>query len=126
MNLIEKRKDNARMIAEGRFIRFVLKEESESIVEAQTKRMREFSFTTPTFFDQRGIKTENNDATIAFKKLHRFVDMKTRNTKNGVIRKTKSYPIYNWIIFGHISNIVRRLSFGFTDDVIEQFKKLED
>lgn len=114
------------MIAEGRFIRHVLKEEATNIVQAQTKKMHENSFTTNAFFAARKIKQNESDATIAFKKLHRFVDMKSRKTKAGITRKAKAYPIYNRIIFGHIPNIVRRLSFGFTDSVIEDFKKLEE
>ena len=125
MNLLAKRKDNARMMAEGRFIRHVLTEEANSLVDAQTKKMNEFGFSDSAFFSDRTTNMKTDFIQIQFSKLHRFVDIKTRKTKTEIIKK-KAYPIYNRIVFGHIPNVVRRLSFGFTDDVVESFKKLEN
>lgn len=114
------------MMAERRYIRHVLSEEADSIVEAQTEKMNQFGFSNKDFFSKRNRVANEEVVKISFKKIHRFVDIKTRKTKSGEVRTKKAYPIYNRIIFGHIPNIVRRLSFGFTDDVVEQFKKLED
>lgn len=125
MNLIEKRKDNAKLIAEKRFIKKVLEEQGNEMKSAQTKVMRDNSFQSSKFFNKRRFNVSNDTMIITNLKLHRFVDMKTRKTKSGVKRK-KSHPIYNRIIFGHLNNIIRQISFGFTDSVIEEMKKLED
>src|SRR5690606_14673822 len=106
MNLIDKRKDNARLIAEGRFIRKVLSEESQSILDAQKQVMTERSFDSPEFFSKPNFVVNKDTAKLTFYTAHRFVDMKTRKTKDG-IKKRKAHPIYNRIIFGHIPNIVR-------------------
>lgn len=124
MNLIEKRKDNANLIAKGRFIKTVLDDQAREIKEAQTQYMTGKGFSQDKFFSKRRFETNEDQLTATFLKLHRFVDMKTRTTKDGVIRK-KNHPIYNRIIFGHIPNIVRTLSFGFSDAIIEEMKKLE-
>ncbi len=125
MSLLEKRKDNARLIAEGRFLRKVLTEESESILKAQRKVMAERGFSNPDIIGNRSFTVTDDTSKFDFLKVHRFIDMKSRKTKSGV-KKKKSHPIYNRIVFGHIPNIVRQLSYGFTDAIIEDMKKLED
>lgn len=125
MNLLEKRKDNARLVLEGRFIKKVLTEQSEAMLEAQTKEMNAKGFKTQAFFSNRSFTASDDVSRLKFLTVHRFVDIKTRKTKRGVIKK-KSHPIYNRIMWGHLPNIVRQLAYGFTDTVIDEMKKLED
>jgi hypothetical protein len=58
-------------------------------------------------------------------KKHRFVDMKTIQTDKGK-KKKKNHPIYNKIIWEHYNNVIRELSFGFTEAAKEELRKLED
>lgn len=125
MNILEKRKENADLIAKNRFIKTVLAEQGDEMKKAQTKVMNERGFTNPKFFSKRSFNANDNELVLTVLKLHRFVDMKSRKTSQGVIKK-KSHPLYNRIVFGHLSNIIRELSFGYSDAVIEEFKKLED
>ncbi|MBQ0139368.1 MAG: hypothetical protein KBT36_08735 [Kurthia sp.] len=124
MNLIELRRDNADHVLRKKFIKRVLTSEGQSILQAQKERMNESNFTNPNF-NKTSLEVTDFRATLTFVKLHRFVDMKSRKTKNGVIKK-ESYPIYNRIIFGHLNNIIGEISFGYTDTVIEEMKRLEN
>jgi len=47
--------------------------------------------------------------------------MKTRETSKGKLRK-KRHAIHNKIIYGHLNNIAREVSVGYTDAVIEELK----
>lgn len=125
MSILDRRQENADLVLKGRFIRKVLDEQSQSIDKAQTNIMNKGGFSTPELFSRRSFQTEDEQMTMKVLTVHRFIDMKSRKTETGVIRK-KSHPIYNRIIFGHIPNIVRQLSYGYTDAIIEEMKKLED
>ncbi|MGV0927177.1 hypothetical protein ACTS9K_08435 [Empedobacter sp. ULE_I145] len=124
MNLIEKRRDNADHVLKKRFIKRVLSTEGNSILKMQRELINENDFKNPNF-NNLSLEVSDFRTTISLVKLHRFVDMKTRKTKNGIIKK-KNYPIYNKIIFGHLNNIIKEISFGYTDTVIEEMKKLEN
>ena len=110
-------------VAESRFIRKVLQDQGKNILTAQTKKMSRFK--NPDWFQKRNMKANEAKLTITELKKHRFVDMRTRNTKSGKKRK-KNYPIYNKIMFGHLNNVVRELSFGFTDEIISSMKELDN
>lgn len=58
-------------------------------------------------------------------KYQRFLDMKTRNTKDGKVRK-RNYPIHNKIIFGHLNNIIVKLKYGFTDSVRQNLEQISE
>ena len=51
--------------------------------------------------------------------------MKTIQTDKGK-KKKKNHPIYNKIIWEHYNNVIRELSFGFTEAAKEELRKLED
>lgn len=125
MDLLKKRKENYQKVLEGRFIRSVLFEQSVEILEAQELRMLKSKFKTRDFYNDRSFQVKDDSTELKFLTTHRFVDMSTRRTKKGEVRHKKSHPIYNRIIYGHLSNIVREISFGFTDAVIEEMKKLD-
>lgn len=123
MGIRDRRIEGTSGIAEKRFIGKILRKEGENILLAQEKKMARFK--SPEWFQRRGSKASEERLIITALKKHRFVDMKYRNNKSGR-RKKKNHPIYNKIIFGHYSEIVKRLSFGFTDSVMEEMSKLED
>lgn len=81
-------------------------------------------FKSRELFANRSI--DATDTVLSFEHLakHRFIDMKRRRTPNGVISK-KNYPIHNRILFGYANNIVRRLSFGFTEGTREIMRGIE-
>lgn len=124
MNLRQNRNDRHDLILQGKFIDHVLKEESRSIDAAIDKTMSSAGFTSSFWKDKR-FTVSNNKLEYRHKPQHRFVDMKTRNTQNGKIRKRR-HIIHNRVVYGHLNNIARELQFGYTDAVIADFKKLEE
>lgn len=123
MTLLDQRKDSKDAILKGIFIRRELQEESKDINIAQTTLMARRGFKTSNFFSGRQYTV--NDTSLRYVHLakHRFVDMKTRKTQAGTIKK-KNHPIHNRILWGHANNIVKRLSFGYTSAVIEEMEAL--
>jgi len=122
MSLLDERTKTANAIAEGRFIAQVLKDESAEIDTDVNSRMNGFN---SSFWSKRNFAVNDNTLTYTTLKKHRFVDMKTRQTESGAIKK-KRHEIHNKPIYGHLNNIVRELSFGFTESVKEKFSKLEN
>ncbi|WP_341221034.1 hypothetical protein [Polaribacter atrinae] len=121
MSLLEDRQKTSKAIAEGRFVDFVLKQESVAMDNAVKEKMTSF---TSAFWSKRNFSTSNNKLTYTTLTKHRFADMKTRQTPSGIIRK-KRHEIHNKPIFGHLNNIVRELSYGFTGAIKEKFYELE-
>lgn len=112
-------------ILEGRFIKRVLTEEAQNIDSAQVKYMAGAGFEDAGWFSGRSFDVSESALAYAQQLRHRFVDMRTRNSKKGKVRK-KAHPVYNKIIYGHYNNIVRQLKFGFTDAVKEELHQLEE
>lgn len=110
-------------VLERRYINRVLQEQGEKIMIAQDEIMQSRGFSTPAF-RSKNAKAIEEKLEINVKKLHRFVDMKTRKT-NGVVATKKSHPIYNRIIFGHMNNIIFELQYGFTEAVKEELRKVD-
>lgn len=123
MSIRSTRSQGTSGIAEKRFIRKVLQEEGENIFQSQNKRMSKFK--SPEWFQKRGMKADETRLAITSLKRHRFVDMSIRNTKTGR-KKKKSYPIYNKVMFGHLAEIVKKISFGFTEEIMAKMKNLEE
>lgn len=111
-------------ILKGRFAKRVFTETAADIDKAQSKLMRSRNFKSPQWND-RTFTTSSSALVVQHLGRHRFVDMRTRNTKTGKKRK-KSHTIHNRIMFGHYNNIVRELKYGYTDAVVEEMKTLED
>jgi DNA-binding cell septation regulator SpoVG len=119
MNLIETRRENHEDIIKGRFIRKVLTETSQDIDKAQREKMSSFR---SGFWKNRTFTVTDTNMIYSHLKQHRFVDMRSRKTKEGK-KKKKSHPIHNRIIMGHYNNIVKEMKFGFTDAVKESLTK---
>lgn len=112
-------------ILEGRFIRRVLSDAGKDIETAQSKQMSNRGFESNNWYSGRSFVVQESTLDYTHLKKHRFVDMKTRNTKHGKIKK-KSHPIHNKIVWGHYNNIVKELHFGFTNAVKEELKNIQD
>lgn len=106
-------------ILKGRFISRILREEGQNIEQAKQKVVS--TFASRNIYNA---KYANNDSvlTMTHPKELRFIDMKTRNTKRGKVRK-KSHPVHNKILFGHANNVVRRTSFEYTSEMKEMLLK---
>lgn len=125
MNLREKRNQTADDISQGKFIAKVLKEAGNDINSTIDKTMSSAGFSQPFWQDKKMSIRNGNTLEYRHKPQHRFVDMKTRKTNQGVIRK-KRHVVHNKIIYGYLNEIAHQLSFGYTEAVIAELKKLED
>lgn len=123
MNILDRRKGISEAVIQDKFIRQQLQEESKEIDKAQISLMSRRGFKNQDWYNKRSISVEGNN-TMALRHLpkHRFVDMRTRNTKQGKIKK-KSYPVHNRILYGHANDIIKRLHFGFTAAVKEELAR---
>ena len=125
MNRLDRRnKSSDNIILERRFVRTVLREEGADILREQTRKMSRSGFKSRELFTDRKINA--TDTVLSYEHLakHRFIDMKRRRTINGIINK-KNYAIHNRILYGFANNIVRRLSFGFTQSTREIMQGIE-
>ena len=113
MNLREQRAKTSAAILEGKFIEKVLNENATSIDKAISEKTAGFK---SAFWNDRNFQVNNSTLVYTTKLQHRFLDMKTRQSENGSVRK-RHYAIHNKPIFGHISQIARELNFGFTEAV---------
>lgn len=124
------RRDRETGIIEGRFITHVLNEQGDEILKDSKKQMKGF---TSAKWSRNKMTINDNTLTYDTVAATRFVDMKTRRSKgytrgNKKIppgkKKKKNFPIHNKPIFRHKKNIIRTLSFGFTDEVKNSFRQL--
>ena len=129
MNRLEARNSDLGIV-EGRFVEQMLRDQAASILKDSRREMRGFSQSK-----WRNVKMSVDKNTLSYQHLaiHRFVDMKTRKSSNysSATRKMKSgrekkknYPVHNKVIYQHKRFIIKSLSFGFTDEVKEQFRAL--
>jgi hypothetical protein len=125
MSLLQSRENLSGQILEGRFIRRVMQDSGKDIDQAQRKYMSGRGFENNDWYSGRGFTVTENGLDYTHLKKHRFVDMKTRNTKKGKQRK-KAHPIHNRIIWGHYNNIIKELHFGFTNAIKEELRNLEE
>lgn len=111
-------------ILQGRFIKRVLSTAVHDINLAQVKYMSGHGFDNPDWVSERDFIASESALEYSQLLKHRFVDMRTRNTKEGKVKK-KSHPIHNKMIFGHYNNIIRELTVGYTDAVKDELRQLE-
>lgn len=124
MNLRQTRSKTSEDIAKGRFIAAVLKKNARVIDADIQKRINRASFNSSFWSDRSFIVSNDGVMTYKHRPQHRFVDMKTRQTNSGIIRK-KRYRIHNNVLFGHANNILRELAFGFTKSIKEELMQLD-
>ena len=115
MDLLSQRSGgNKNSILEQRFIQQVLQESAGEMNDDMLKVMLNKGFTDAALLGNRSFNVNNNILSYTHLKRHRFIDMSTRKTKNTVVKKV-SHPIHNRILYGNANNIVRKLSFAFTE-----------
>ena len=119
MRTLDRRSENSEAILKGRFIEEQLREEATDISRAQVSLMSRRGFRSADWYDNRTFAVSGNQMDYDHMPRHRFVDMKTRNTKTGKVSK-KSHPNHNRILYGHANNLIKRLHYGFTAAVKEQ------
>jgi hypothetical protein len=122
-NLLNQRTNNNDDIIKGRFVRKKLAETANEIREGSNKRMNGFR---SGFWNNRSFSVTDNELQYEHLKVHRFIDMRTRTLKSGEKRKKKFYPIHNRVVMGQYSQLVRELSFGFTEEVKNQLRSMGD
>jgi hypothetical protein len=125
MSLIKSRENFSEQILQDRFIRKTLRDVAVDIDKAQRSVMNSRGFENDDWYNGRDFIVSNNTLDHTHYKKQRFVDMKTRNTRNGKVRK-KSHPVHNKIIWGHYNNIIKELHFGFTHAVQEELRNMQD
>lgn len=125
MDLLKSRENFSDQILERRFIRRVLQDTSKDIDRAQRSYISSRGFNNPNWNSGRGFTVTQNELGYTHLKKHRFVDMKTRMTSKGKVRK-KSHPIHNKIIWGHYNNVIKELHFGFTNAIKEELRNIEE
>lgn len=125
MNILDQRDNEAHdSILKKRFIRSVMQEAKEDIDKAQRNYLSSRGFEENDWYEGRGFTVSDDGLEYIHLKKHRFVDMKTRKTKEAIVRK-KSHPIHNRIIWGYYNDIIKELHFGFTEEVKNEFKKIQ-
>jgi hypothetical protein len=122
MNITDRRKGISEAVIKDKFIRQQLQEEGAEIDKATNSIMSRRGFKSADWFSKRGITVEGNNMVLRHKPKHRFVDMRSRQTKQGKKNK-KSHPIHNRILYGHANDIIKRLHFGFTQAVKEELAR---
>ncbi len=122
MPLLSNRSVRSKEFAEGKFIARVLREEGQHIKEAQEKKMIGFSGDT---FGGRSFTVHGTELDYQHKAVHRLIDIRTRKQADGSKKKKKSHAIHNRPIYGIFNNIIRRISFGFTESVRQELMKLD-
>lgn len=103
------------------FIKKILQEEGKEMMAEVTARMAQRNFQGASWYTSRKIEVTEDTMKYSHLPEHRFVDMRTRQTKKGKINK-KSHPIHNRVVFGHMNNIIRRLQFEYTDGIKDQLR----
>jgi len=120
--LSSRSKSNTNDLLEQRFIAHILRDEFRILDQKQTALMTSRGFSTTDFFTERGFIVNDNIGTYTHPLELRFIDMKTRNTKAGKIKK-KSHALHNKPLYGMLNNVLSRLSFEYTSRMKDMLAK---
>lgn len=133
MSILDERNSDIGVI-EGRYIRKVLDDQAKEILE-DSQRVQKRNRFKSSKWNKVTMNVDSNTLTYSHPSVLRFVDMKTRKN-NKAMRSTKkipkgktskkNHPVHNIPVMRHKRFIIRLLSFGFTEEVKESFRKLED
>lgn len=121
-NLFENRSNSENTILEKKFIRKKLGETAKEIERVQDTRMSSFS---SEFWNNRRFTVTDDQLDFEHLKVHRFVDMRRRQLKDGTKINKKSYPIHNRVVMGQYSQLTRELAYGFTEEVKNQLRQMQ-
>lgn len=121
MSLQLNRKQYNEAVIEGRFVQMVLEENAKDLDAAISEKTAGFN---SALWKDRNFSVKGTTLEYEHRKEFRFNDMKTRKTKSGVINK-EHHSIHNKPIFGHLNNIIRELSYGFSESVKQDIYQLQ-
>lgn len=110
--------DNA---IEKRFIKSSLEKTAKNISADVYKKTSSFR---SNFWRANSFSSSEDTMVYNHSIKNRFVDMRTRN-KNGAKVKKKSHVVHNKIVMGNYGQLVRELSFGFTEEIKEKFRSMK-
>ncbi|WP_445458439.1 hypothetical protein [Flavobacterium sp. HNIBRBA15423] len=122
MSVLQNRSNRAEEILQGRFIQKKMEETSREIQKTQDQTMSSFK---SSFWNDRTFSVSNGELTYKHDKRNRFVDMRTRTSKNGTKQPKKARIVHNKIIWGQYNFLVRELAFGYTEAAKNEIKSLE-
>ncbi len=119
------------MGAKERFIQDTLRQEGEKMIQAQGKRISSvLERRTGVLMSGRRAQASSDKLTFTHPIYERFLDMKRRSTssgrKGGKRRSSGNRKIHNRYVFGAYNSIAQRLMYGFTDEVAEQYRRLDE
>jgi len=123
MSLRNQRNQRLEEVMKGRFISKVLAAAGTDVDETIQSVMDTAGFQSD-FWRDRSMTVAGSKLEYRHLKVHRFHDMPTRKTKSGSIRKKRN-AIHNKIVYGHLNDIARELSIGYTDATIAEISKME-
>lgn len=124
MNLLNKRSDSdSDDVLKGRFVRRALATTANDIDKQVRQKVSGFR---STFWNQRTFTVTDNVMYYEHMKQNRFLDMRTRERKDGSKRKKKNRIVHNRIVFGNYNRLVRELAYGFTEAVKNEIRQLND
>ena len=121
-NYFDSRSKSEDTISEARFIKMKLQETATNIDREKRKRMASFN---STFWNDRTFTVTDTEMEMEQNKVERFVDMRTRDTKNGKHPK-KSHPVHNRVVMGQYSQLAKELAYGFTEEIKQKLRKIQD
>lgn len=97
-----------------KYIQRVLKQEATNIVQAQNRVASRYNLSGDNALKQkRSFTVTGTKMEMTHAKHQRFIDMKRLRG-----RKQKPVPIHNKVIYGHFNNIINKLAYGLTQDVV--------
>ena len=124
MNLLANRQKTADDDAlKGKFIRRALTETSRSIAKAVDQKTAGFK---SGFWNARTITVTDSAIEYSLPKQLRYLDMRTRQRQDGNKTRKKSQVVHNRIIFGNYSQLIRELSFGYTEAIKNEIRNLNE
>lgn len=122
MDLLQSRSKTREALAEKAYIQKVLREEGDTMDKAMRENAVSFSNETMA---KRRFRVEDTTLVYEHEPKHRFIDMKTRETRSGKIKK-KNYAIHNRPVYGVLNNIIKRLHFGYVEETKTKMLALVD
>jgi len=103
-------------LLEARFVSRILREEGQEMKNAQRIAMNVAGVRGHALYNKRAVRTTENKMEFTHLMRHRFIDMSSRKTQRGRIKKI-SHPIHNRILFGRSISMIRRISYEYTDEM---------
>lgn len=99
------------------YIKEVLQDEGENIRKDHVSKIKQFTnsrtgrLAAGPHFSVKNADTKGGRMEMVHLKRQRFLDMKRFQNRG------RRFPIHNKVIFGHTSDIIRRLMYGYTEEI---------